>query len=65
VEGFAVAPKLHHGALASTIEEAKRPSFRPDLDRRHSEMKAALDYLRKHPSVSSASVEVVEFSSYD
>jgi carboxymethylenebutenolidase len=62
-EGFAAfAPDLYHGATASTIEEAKQLRFYLDCHRTNKETNAALEFLRSHPLVSTASVGVVGFS---
>ncbi len=62
-EGFVVfAPDLYHGAIATTIDEADVLSSNLERDVANQEMKAVVEYLQKHPSVSSSSLGLVGFS---
>ncbi len=61
--GFvAFAPDLHHGKTAATIEEAKQILARSDSQSVHATALAALDFLRRHPTVSSSRLGAIGFS---
>jgi carboxymethylenebutenolidase len=61
--GFvALAPDLYHGAVASTIAEAKQLRSQLDRDAVNKEMSAAVAYLSQHPVVQGRSLGVVGFS---
>jgi carboxymethylenebutenolidase len=61
--GFvALAPDLYHGAVATTIAEAKQLRSKVDRDRVNKEMSAAVAYCGQHPAVQGKSLGVVGFS---
>ncbi len=61
--GFVVfAPDLFDGAVASTIEEATALSDGVDMKATAARLNAALDFLKGHPSLTSASLGVVGVS---
>lgn len=63
VEGFVVfAPDLYHGAIATTINEAETLSAKLESATAFQEIIATVEYLQKHPSVTSSSLGVIGFS---
>jgi carboxymethylenebutenolidase len=61
--GFvALAPDLYHGAVATTIAEAKQLRSQLDRDSVNKDMSAAVAYLAEHPAVQGKSLGVVGFS---
>lgn len=62
-EGMVVfAPDLYNGAIATTIEEAERLSDQLDRDTANPTLKAAVTYLRNHPSVNQHPLGMIGFS---
>ncbi len=62
-QGFlALAPDLHDGAVAMTVEEAKELKSKIDDARIKQIVLGATDYLRSEPSVSGHKIGVIGFS---
>lgn len=62
-EGFvALAPDLHHGSTADTIEQAEELVSKLSPNESEQDMNAAVEYLQTHPAVSNGSLGTVGFS---
>ncbi len=62
-QGFlALAPDLHDGAVAKSVEEAKELKSKIDDERAKKIVLGATDYLRSDPSISGRKIGVMGFS---
>ena len=62
-QGYVVfAPDLHHGRIASTIEEATRLVENQDTPAVSATAEAGFDFLRSHPAVQGETLKAIGFS---